>query len=478
MRKISCAHVLADAHTSPVAAQEITFEGDSIIAVGPGAGQPDDIFALPPLVNAHDHGRAVRVSSIGGSGKPLETWLNYLALFPSVDPYLAALVSLSHSAMGGVGTVMMHYTRAQGFTDLPTEIATVARAARDVGVRVGFAVSMKDRNPLVYGPSEPVLAALPADVRAEIESRFIRAPLKPAEYIALADAVHDAAGSDTFEVQYGPNGVQWCSNELLEAVADASQRTGRRIHMHLMETRYQRNWLDQNYPDGVVKFLDSIGFLSPRLTLAHGVWLRADELELLAARGVTIAVNHSSNLHLRSGVAPVGQMVKAGIPVALGIDAIALDEDDDALREMRVASLLQAGHGFDVKVTRQQILQIALGNGHLSVMNKTRNAALSPGAPADILLLDWSRIDSERLRTDIDPLSLLLGRATARDIDELIIGGRTVVKNGKMTNVDYPAARKEILDVMRTGLAKDSLAAAMPALEQAIAGHYHDTPCC
>ena len=478
MRKVSCTYVVADAHTPPAVAQEITLQHDGIVAVGPCAGKPDDIFALPPLVNAHDHGRAVRVSSIGGSGKPLETWLNYLALFPSIDPYLGALVSLSHSALGGVSTVMMHYTRAQGFTDLPTEVAAVARAARDVGVRVGFAVSMKDRNPLIYGPSEPVLAALPADARAEIESRFVRAPLKPAEYIALADAVHDAAGSDTFEVQYGPNGVQWCSNELLEAVADASQRTGRRIHMHLLETRYQRGWLDQNYPDGVVKFLDSIGFLSPRLTLAHCVWTRPDELELLAARGVTIAVNHSSNLHLRSGVAPVGQMVKAGIPVALGVDAIALDEDDDALREMRMASLLQSGTGFDVKVTWQQILQTAISNGHLSVMNKTRNAALVPGAPADLLLLDWSRIDSEKLRSDIDPLGLLFGRATARDIDELIIGGRTVVKRGAVTNVDYPAARKEVLDVMRTGLAKDTLAAAMPALEQAIAGHYHDAPCC
>ena len=62
-----------------------------------------------------------------------------LALLPSVDPYLAAAVSLSRSALGGAGAVMVHYTRAQGLTDLPTEVAEVARAARDVGVRVGFA---------------------------------------------------------------------------------------------------------------------------------------------------------------------------------------------------------------------------------------------------------------------------------------------------------------------------------------------------
>jgi len=478
MRKISCAYVLAGAHMPPSMAQEIVLEGNSITALATCADPPDDVLALPPLVNAHDHGRAVRVSSIGGGGKPLETWLNYLALFPSVDPYLASLVSLSHSALGGVGTVMMHYTRAQGFTDLPTEVATVARAARDVGVRVGFAVSMRDRNPLVYGPSEPILTALPPDVRSEIESRFIRAPLKPADYIALADAVHAAAQSETFEVQYGPNGVQWCTKELLDAVADASNRTGRRIHMHLLETRYQRDWLDRNYPEGVVQFLDSIGFLSPRLTLAHCIWTRPDELELLAARGVTIACNHSSNLHLRSGVAPVGKMLEAGIRVALGIDAIAFDEDDDALREMRVASLLQAGNGFDIKVSRQKILQMVFGNGHLSVMNQPRDVVLSPGAPADILLLDWSRIDDEKLRPDIDPLDLLFGRASADDIDELIVAGRTIVKRGTVTNVDYLAARKEVLDVMRKGLAKDRLVTAMPALEQVIAAHYRDAPCC
>ncbi len=453
-------------------------DGNRIVSVGPSKANNPDIFAMPPLVNAHDHGRAVRVSSIGGGGKPLETWLNYLALFPSVDPYLAAFVSLSHSVLGGAGTVMMHYTRAQGFKDLPTEVAEVARAARDVGVRVGFAVSMKDRNPLVYGPSEPILAALPAEARKEIEARYLRKPLSPAEYIALADAVHDAAASPTFDVHYGPNAVQWCSDELLKAVAAASERTGRRIHMHLLETKYQRAWADKAYPQGIVKFLDSIGFLSPRLTLAHCVWTQPDELDLLAERGVTIAVNHSSNLHLHSGIAPVPRMLSAGIRVALGIDATALDEDDDGLRELRLAHLLQVGTGFDTAVDRTKILTMAMQNGYLSVMNKTRDVALETGAPADLLLLKWNEIDSEKLRPDIDPLDLLFARATARHIDEMIVGGKTVVKKGKIIGGDYAGARSEVLARMRAGLAQDRLAAAMLPLERTIAQHYHDAPCC
>lgn len=478
MRTLSCTYLLTAAGTPVSASCDVEIVDDRIGSVGPARGQASPILAMPALVNAHDHGRAVRVSSIGGGGKPLETWLNYLALFPSVDPYLAAAVSLSNSALGGVGTVMMHYTRAQGFTDFPTEVAEVARAARDVGVRVGFAVSMKDRNPLVYGPSEPILAALPDEVRAEIARRYIRTPPSPADCVALVDAVADAAQSPTFNMQYGPNGVQWCTPALLEAVADASRRTGRRIHMHLLETRYQRAWLDQAYPQGVVPYLDSIGFLSPRLTLAHCVWTRPEERELLIERGVTFASNHSSNLHLRSGIAPIADIVAKGGRVALGIDAIAFDEDDDGLREMRVARLLQGGTGFDVKVTSAKILEMAFGNGHRSVMNEERDGSLRPGAPADILLLDWDRIDDEKLRPDLDPVELLLSRATARHIKELIVAGRSVVADGKITGVDYQAARAEVLARMREGLKHEPLAAAMPALEGVIERHYHDTPCC
>jgi cytosine/adenosine deaminase-related metal-dependent hydrolase len=431
------------------------------------------------LVNAHDHGRSVRTSSIGADGKPLESWIHYSALFPAVDPYLAAVVALGRSALGGAGTVMMHYTRAQGLTDLPAEAAEVARAACDVGVRVGFAVSMRDRNPLVYGASEPVLAMLPAEARAEIERRYLRKPLPSKEYVALADAVAAAAAGPMFDVQYGPNGVQWCSDQLLGAVAEASQRTGRRVHMHLLETRYQRAWADAEYPYGIVKHLDALGLLSSRLTLAHCVWARPDELELLAERGVTIAVNNSSNLHLRSGMAPVARMVEEGCRVAFGIDGKAFDEDDDALRELRLAHLLHTGTGFKRDVSRARMLRMAFANGRLSVTNVDDGGKIAAGAPADLLLLDWAVIDDDRLRDDIDVVDLLLTRATARHIRELIVAGRTVVSEGVLPGVDLPGARNEVIARMRAGMRENAaLAAALPALDKAMAMHFEPDGCC
>jgi len=478
-RSIECAQVLGP--QGPLAgAQTIHLAGASIASISPSSVPgAEKLLAMPALVNAHDHGRAIRTSSIGSDGKPLESWLHYLALFPVVDPYLAACVSFANGALGGAGTVMNHYTRAQGLTDLPTEAAEVARAARDVGIRAGFAISMKDRNPLVYGPSEPILGALPAPLRAEIEARFLRQPLSPRDFMKLVDDVAAAAAGPDFDVQYGPNGVQWCSDALLQAVAEASARTGRRVHMHLLETKYQRQWADANYPGGVVRMLDEIGLMSPRLTLAHCVWARPDELELLAERGVTISVNTSSNLHLHSGIAPAQKMREAGCKVALGIDSKALDDDDDALRELRLSYLLHAGTGYE-HASRNLALHSAVANGRFAVSNRRDSGAIETGAAADMLLLDWAAIDGDALLAGPDPVDLLFARGTSRHIVELIVGGRSVVKNHSVTGIDLPAARQEVLARMRAGMAANGhLATALDALDHAVAQHHlADPPCC
>jgi cytosine/adenosine deaminase-related metal-dependent hydrolase len=481
MRELHCAHLLASP-TTPMQARRVTrLDGERIVAIADaGSREPEPLLAMPALVNAHDHARPVRSSSFGATRKPLETWLHWLMLIPSVDAYLAAAVALARSALGGAGTVMVHYTRVQGLVDLPTEAAQVANAARDVGVRVGFAVALRDRNPLVYGPSEPVLAALQPAARAEVTARLMRAPMPVAEQIALADAVASQCESPNFNVQYGPAAVQWCTPELLEAVAEASARSGRRIHMHLLETRYQRAWADREFPDGIVNYLDRIGLLNTRLTLAHCTWARPAELELIAERGATIVVNTSSNLGLRSGVAPLAEMVRRGCRVALGLDGMALDGDDDFLRELRLAHLLHAGCGFERNLRPADVLIMVVGNGRHSVLNVGPGGWLAPGAPADILLLDWQKLDDERLRADLDPTDLLFARATAHHIHELIVAGRTVVRSGKIAGIDFPLLRDELLAQLRAGIAASSgFMSALGELDQAIATHFAQAaPCC
>ena len=179
MRELTCAHLLAAADATVASAQTIRIDGERIAAVGPAAPAPRSsrCWRLPVLCNAHDHARdrCARARSAPPASRwrsGCTTWRWCRRSIPISRPRS----SLARSALGGAGVVMVHYTRTQGLTDLPTEAAEVARAARDVGVRVGFAVAMRDRNPLVYGPSEPILDALPSEAREEIRRRFIRTP--------------------------------------------------------------------------------------------------------------------------------------------------------------------------------------------------------------------------------------------------------------------------------------------------------------
>jgi len=88
---------------------------------------------------------------------PLEQWLPQLAVMPPVDAYTAAAASLARSVRGGATGVMVHLTRAMGQKPLPEEARDIARAAADVGVSIGFAISMRDRNPLIYGDHDALL---------------------------------------------------------------------------------------------------------------------------------------------------------------------------------------------------------------------------------------------------------------------------------------------------------------------------------
>ena len=435
-------------------------------------------LVLPALANAHDHARVCRASQAGGVGAALEAWLPYLALIPAVDPWLASAVAFGRSARGGAGAVMAHYTRVQGLSDYPTEAKAVAKAARDVGLRVAFAVNMRDVNPLVYDREAEMLARLSPAAAETARRRFMRPAMPPAEQVALAEAVAADIEGDLVHVQFGPAGPQWCSEALLALIAERSAATGRRVHMHLLESQAQRIWADTAHPEGVCVWLDRLGLLSPRLSVAHAVWLREAEMELLAERGVTVVTNASSNLGLASGIARVGAMVGRGVRVAIGLDGMALDEDEDALREMRLDWLLHRGWGHRPGLSQDDLLTMATANGRFAITGDGA-AGADPGAPADLLTLDWGTLSAELIE-DVPPLDVLMAKGTAAHVRALHVAGRAVVADGRVTGVDLPALETELLRALRAGRDQTAdLRAAMPELRAAFAAHFAaEPPCC
>jgi cytosine/adenosine deaminase-related metal-dependent hydrolase len=430
---------------------DIAFDNGLIAAIQPSSTAPSPrLLAMPALANAHDHARPLSPTSFGGAGKPLESWLLRLGAMPAIDPYLGALAAFGRAARGGAASVMAHYTRLHGPMSPVDEVREVARAARDVGIRVTFAMFMRDRNPLVYGPSEPVLETMPIEARRVVEAQFLNPMPSVAEQIARVEAIAAALESPTFTVQFGPSGAQWCSDALLGAIAEASARTGRRVHMHLLETIYQRAFADRAYPQGIVTHLRDIGLLSERLTLAHCVHARPDELDLIAEAGAIIATNPSSNLHLRSGVAPIGAAIKRGCRIALGVDSSAFDEDDDVLREMRLGHFLHGGWGFESVVERAPWLETIVANGRFA-NGAPGSGALKVGAPADILILDLDRLDRDAIMP-VAPIDLVFARATMAHVASLIVGGREIVRDGRVTGVDLDAAHAALRETYRASM--------------------------
>jgi cytosine/adenosine deaminase-related metal-dependent hydrolase len=443
-------------------------DGGTIIDISqaaPSATGPRSLV-LPAFVNAHDHARPT-ASSFGALGMPLESWILRSALGTPVDPYLTAASALARAARAGCAAMMIHYTRPSGRMPLVEEARTIAKAASDVGIRIAFAIAVRDQNLVVYGDSEPVLSQLSGDDRKTIEELFVRAPMSPKAYIELTDAIASAIAGPKVDVQLGPAGVQWCSKPLLEAVAENSAQTGRRIHMHLLETIYQRAWADQHFPDGIVRYLRDIGFLSDRLTLAHCIHARLDEIEMIAASGARIVTNFSSNLHLRSGLAPIAAAHKCGCAIAVGVDGLALDEDDDVLREMRLVQMMHGGLGFKRTWTCAEFLALAIANGRKAT-GAPGTGALVSGAPADFVTIDLDRLDRDQIMP-VDAVDLLFSRGNASLLRVLVVDGRLIVSEGRCTGVDLPAIENELRGIYRANVGQlSNLQRAWPALSPSL----------
>ena len=460
--ELRAAWLLPSAYAKPETNRRIRFN-ERILSIEDEQGPAPNWLLMPPLANGHDHGRGLRPIAYGAADAPVECWVPATYAMPPVDPYLVAAAALGRMALSGIGHIVQcHLWRPPEI--LLQEAHAVRKAAEDVGVRVAFVVPLRDRHRLAYGADDDVLACMQPDARQHVAERFLRSIPPIDEQLAVADDIAAQCTSALFSVQLGPIGVEWCSDALLEAVAARSLQDGPRVHMHLLESRYQREWADAAFPGGIVQHLADVGLLSPRLAVAHGVWLRPQECALLAQHGVTVSVNTSSNLRLRSGIAQLRDVHASGARFALGLDALGLDDDDDMLREMRLARLLHSATGFEEAMSPADFLAAGTAHGTAVVCPEPAGQGIAPGARADILAVDLSRITADLADGLFDPLTVIHARATARDVARLVIGGRTIVGEGRVLGLDLPAIEREL--TAQLAAATPSLAEGRPLLLQ------------
>ena len=439
---LSADWLLADPGSTPAVQNARVHISSGKISLIDGASGATGQIAVPALANAHDHGRAFRPASYGAADQPLETWLPALMRAPDADLYTQCVVAFGRLALSGVASIL-HMHIPQG-GDPVDEAKTVARAAADVGVRLGYAVPVVDANPFVYGGAEALCGYHDSADWAIVRHWDGRPAPARAQLDAVA-AIASACESRMVSVQYGPAGPQWVTEAGWRDLADRAAADKRRIHTHLLETQTQRAWADAHFPGGLVPWFDERGLLTDRLTVTHGVWLSDAEIDTLAARGVTVAVNTSSNLRLRSGMAPVRRFAKAGLAFALGLDGMAFDNDEDMLRELRLFHALHAPIGLDgAGIDIGHAWRAATTNGRKVIDGVDDEGLLEAGRDADILILDWAALASDAAADRAAPLDLLMTRARREHVRALYVAGRPVVVDGSLTGVDFDAAVTEL----------------------------------
>ena len=432
---------------------ELTIADGRIADIAVSDGVPcDGRIALPAMVNAHDHGYGVLPLALGGCDDALECWIASFLRLP-LDPRLEAAVAFGRMALAGIGSTV-HCHNSLAADRLESEADGVARAAAEIGIRVAFSCPVRDRNPWVYGDQRGLLPHLRDDDRAAMREALAEAPPahRQVEQVEDIAAAHE---SELFQVQYGPVGPQWCRDETLERIAEASALYERRVHMHLLESPRQRQWLDANYKQGIVRFLDDIGLLSPRLTVAHGVHLTEAECALLAERGVTVSVNTSSNLRMRSGLAPVPRFMRHGVRFGFGLDGAAHDDDQDYFRDLRLAWRLHNGSGLESALAAARLFEAACRDGFRTIDGNSDYGALAPGARADLAILDYAALTVDCLDADLDETEILLARANSRHVLGLTVAGRAVVSDGRLAGPDLSEMERELMARARRAWATD-----------------------
>lgn len=422
--------------------------------------RPDDVIGsrdhvvMPGLVNGHHH-VGLTPFQLGSPDHPLELWLASRVAARDVDPYLDTLYSAFEMIESGVTTVQhLHGSRWGPASAWPARAARVLEAYRDVGMRVSYAFGMRDQNYLVYGSNEEFVRTLPPDVAGSTAAWFADLQLPFEDYARdLFDALYEGWGRNRAErvrIWLAPVNLHWCSDDLLIRVKELARRRGVGIHIHLLETVYQKRYAQRRGGTTAVRHLDELGFLGPEVTLGHAVWVTEDDLDRIARTGAAICHNPSSNLRLKSGIAPVNEFLRRGIRVAIGIDEAGINDDRDMLQELRLALRLHRVPGIERPApTSAQVFRMATEHGAHATGFGGRLGSLAPGRAADLVVVNLQNIAAPYLDAGVPCLDALVHRGRSLDVETVVIAGEVVMRERQFTRVEKP----EVLRALQTSLA-------------------------
>jgi 5-methylthioadenosine/S-adenosylhomocysteine deaminase len=492
--------LLSSADAPPLPHGAVLIAGGAVAEVGdstelrrahPGAREigGDGKLVLPGLVNAHHHGMGISTVQLGFPDPvppepglldtPFESWMGTMLALDAIDPYLGTLYKDVLLIESGV-TAHLHMHFPSGAGDgapeeaYARELRETLRAHRASGQRVALAPHWSDRSKLAYDGNDAFIASLPGDLR-ERARRLAAARMPAAAYLAIIRELAGELRDDPLlSAQFAIMAPQWASDALVEAVGTAAAELGTGIHLHSLESRLQRAWGDAFAGGRELERLANAGVLGGRSALAHGVWLRDSDVELVASTGATVVHNPSSNLRLSAGVAPLRRLVAAGAGVALGLDDMGIADDDDMLAEVRMAHVLQRVNG-DPQYPRLRAAEVfgLMWDGGAKVVG-AHVGRLAPGRRGDVVVADLRALRAPYAAADLDVWELLVSRGKAAHVDSVVVEGRVLMRERTLQHLDRDAIMAEVAEAAAAAIARRNPGdgAWMAQLGRRIAEHY------
>ncbi|MGQ9477139.1 MAG: 8-oxoguanine deaminase [Candidatus Bipolaricaulia bacterium] len=403
------------------------------IGSGPPSGPADETISasgklvLPGFVNAHHHlYQTLTRAYPPAMDAPLFHWLKALyPLWARLDEeavYLAVLIGLAELMLSGCTTTTdHHYIFTPG---LKRAIDLEIEAAREIGIRF-----QPCRGSMSLGEEE---GGLPPRQVVQREEEILE------DSERLIKSYHDPSPGAMVRIALAPCSPFSVTPELMRKTAELARRYGVRLNTHLAETRDEEAFCLERFGLRPLDYLEELGWLAPDVWITHAVHLRTREIARLARAGLAVAHCPSSNMRLGSGIAPVVELRKRGVPVGLGVDGSASNDSSNMLLEVRQALLLQRAAWGPSALKVQEALEMATLGG-ARCLGREDIGRLEVGKAADIAIFDLEELNYSGAG---DPLGALVLCAPT-PVETLIVNGRVVVKDHQLLTLDLEKIKRK-----------------------------------
>ena len=394
-------------------------------------------LVVPGLVNAHTHS-GENFNPGRYENLPLDLWFVYSHEVTRGEPPDRDTI-YTRTALGAIQMLLSGTTCAVDFLyEAPAitveTLEPVVQAYRDAGLRVNILLGVADK---------PFLESLPLDPEVRTSAPPEAAPPSLHSIMELAEAAverwHEPGGLTG--IGLAPSAPQRCSEELMQASREFALRHELVWHTHVLETKTQAWTAQQWHGKSFVETLHEDGFLGPRSSVVHAVWLTDRDIEILRETGTTMIHCLLSNLRLGDGVARLTALRDAEVTVALGTDGRGCDETLDMFELAKTTAVLHKARGesYERWPTAQEVFEMATVGGSRCAGHGERLGRIEPGAAGDLVLLDRHAV---ALTPFLHPVRQLVYGSAGRDVRTVVVDGRVVVEDGRVLGLNVDAVLK------------------------------------